>query len=136
MLAHRLAAAVLEGEDPKSFLKRVMPSMKIMPRPEHVYYELEAREEYDSPEDHFTDPDDAAFCHNQLARGNMWGWCCAHVMAKFTTDEGEEIVGDDWLGGCSYLSEEDFKQPGGYYDDMKKEAYAELCKKLAKLGYK
>jgi hypothetical protein len=55
---------------------------------------------------------------DQLAQGNVWAWCVAKVTALL--DDGR--YGTDHLGGCSYKDEEDFKT-GGYYDDMKDEAY-------------
>lgn len=63
---------------------------------------------------------------NQLRRGNQWAWCSVKVTARWKGYEGH-----DYLGGCSYKSKDDFCQPGGYYDDMKDEALAELNKQLA-----
>ena len=48
----------------------------------------------------------------QLAAGNEYAWCSIRVVCRY---EGYET--DDWLGCCSYASEEDFKA-GGYYEDM------------------
>ena len=66
--------------------------------------------------------------HRQLDNGNDWAWCTVRVTAEF-----EGLLGDDYLGCCSYKSEDDFKQPGGYYDDMKACALAELNAKLSRV---
>ncbi len=66
---------------------------------------------------------------DQLNSGNDWAWCWVRVEVKW-----HGFTGDDTLGGCSYLSEEDFRKPGGYFDDMVNvclarinEAYARAC---------
>lgn len=51
---------------------------------------------------------------------NPWAWCTVRVIAKW-----DEFEGDDYLGCCSYDSEEDFKE-GGYYEDMKTSALENL----------
>jgi hypothetical protein len=62
-----------------------------------------------------------------LDSGNEWAWCTVKVTARL---KGTEVAGWDFLGGCSYESEAEFKTPGGYYDDMMSEAKADLIKKL------
>lgn len=134
MTAQQLVNALLDGEDPKEFLRRTAPRSRL-PRPEDVEYDLEAEWEHESPEDHFQFPEDVQFARNAIHNDNVWGWCSTHVTAKWTTPEGKEVTGDDYLGGCSYHSRADFMQPGGYYDDMKSQAYDDLCKNLERLGY-
>lgn len=56
-----------------------------------------------------------------LESGNEWAWCTVRVTGKW---EGLKAV--DYLGGCSYKSQEDFCAPGGYYDDMRATVLAEL----------
>lgn len=56
-----------------------------------------------------------------LEAGNEWAWCCAKVTAEWNGFEGE-----DYLGGCSYRDEADFKAEGGYYEDMKERALDDL----------
>jgi hypothetical protein len=70
----------------------------------------------------------------QLKSGNDWAWCTVKVTARVEFD----FFGVDYLGCCSYMSEDDFKK-GGYYEDMKANALndlnkqgQELCKKLNK----
>ena len=103
-----------------------------------VTYELECLPEYDAPEGHFAsgdDEDDKATCQwirDELAAGNPWAWCCAKVTARYKGIDG--IEGASYLGGCSYRSEEDFRQPGDYFDDMKADAAADLRAQLEKLA--
>ena len=56
----------------------------------------------------------------QLENGNEWAWCTIEVKAKY-----KSLEASDYLGCCSYASEEDFKKDG-YYLDMKDRAFEEL----------
>lgn len=57
----------------------------------------------------------------QLESGNLWAWCTVKVTCYY--DAGlDGISGTDYLGCCSYTSEEDFVN-GGYFEDMKHQAY-------------
>lgn len=63
----------------------------------------------------------------ELEAGNEWAWCVAVVQASWTDPEsGNTFTGEEYLGACSYDSEEDFKQEGGYYEQMKDEAYEDM----------
>lgn len=64
----------------------------------------------------------------QLNNGNEWAWCTVKVSASYKGQEGT-----DYLGGCSYLSEKDFKEDG-YYEDMKQTAFNELIQNLESLN--
>ena len=44
---------------------------------------------------------------------NEWKWCIVEVKGEFN---GLEF--SDYLGGCSYESEEEFIKTSGYYKDM------------------
>lgn len=57
---------------------------------------------------------------HQLNSGNQWAWCCAKMTAKYKGFEGV-----DYLGGCSYESEENFRKDG-YFEDMKVQALGAL----------
>lgn len=83
---------------------------------------LVARDEDDAPEGHFSEPADARWVRDQIQAGNEWAWFCAEVRATYAG-----YVGRDTLGGCSYLSEADFRRPGGYYDDMVTAAIDDLA---------
>jgi len=45
----------------------------------------------------------------------------------------KKTIAEDYLGGCTYESEEDFKKDG-YYADMKQNAYNSLIKQLKDLA--
>ncbi len=55
-----------------------------------------------------------------LNSGNEWAWCTVKVVVCW-----KDFYGSDFLGCCSYDSEEDFKH-GGYYDDMVDNALDDL----------
>jgi hypothetical protein len=61
---------------------------------------------------------------------NEWAWCSVKVTAKWAGFEGV-----DYLGGCSYLDEADFRQPGGYFEDMQKEALTDLKRNIERAGW-
>jgi hypothetical protein len=65
----------------------------------------------------------------RLKHGDTWAWCIVKVTAS-VCHEGETFTGVAILGGCSYSSEDDFKQSGGYFDDMKQEAFENLVNEL------
>ena len=62
----------------------------------------------------------------ELRSGNDWAWCCIEVKATW-----KEFEGSDFLGCCSYCSEENFKAPGGYYEDMQAEALSSLNENIS-----
>jgi hypothetical protein len=76
--------------------------------------------------DEDTDAEAARWIYDQLDRGNEWAWCTVVVKAKW-----KEFEGRDCLGCCSYESEESFRQPGGYFDDMRAQALADLNRNIA-----
>lgn len=57
----------------------------------------------------------------RLERGDIWAWCSVTVRAEY-----RGFLGTDHLGACSYASEKDFREPGGYFDDMCREAFDQL----------
>lgn len=76
-------------------------------------------------EDGSNDDELCAWIRDELNRGNYWAWCVAHVTVMY-----DDLKAEEWLGGCSYKSKEDFMQPGGYYDSMIDEAIETLAKDL------
>jgi hypothetical protein len=76
--------------------------------------------------DDMTDRKTEKWIYDQLRRGNQWAWCMVRVVARW-----KEYEADDTLGACSYRSEKQFREPGGYFDDMKHEALANLNAELA-----
>lgn len=63
----------------------------------------------------------------QLDGGNPWAWCTVRVTAVY-----KSFRGTDYLGACSYKSEEDFREAGGYFDDMCQAALADLNNEIAR----
>jgi hypothetical protein len=92
--------------------------------PEHTPIQGNAMASGDDELDHKVERDILA----DLQAGNPWAWCCVKVTAAF---RGLEET--DYLGCCSYESEEGFREPGGYFDDMKATARDRLLKTLTDL---
>ena len=60
----------------------------------------------------------------RLDDGNIWAWAMVRCTARY---EGiDSLSGVDYLGCCSYTDEDEFKQPGGYWDEMKDTARDDL----------
>lgn len=92
-----------------------------------VIITLSAQED-DQPLDPDMDPSCHEWVREQRAKGNdLWSWADVTVTAKFGGVEAS-----DYLSGCMYESEEDFKNPEGYYTDMCVTAIENLRAKLAK----
>ncbi len=66
----------------------------------------------------------------KLRNGDLWAWCTV----KCTAAMGE-AQGTDYLGCCSYRSTQEFIQPGGYWDDMKAQALADMLRNRAPKGW-
>jgi hypothetical protein len=69
-----------------------------------------------------------AWIRDELRSGNYWAWCVAHVTVMY-----DDLKAEEWLGGCSYESEADFKK-GGYYESMIDEALRSLAKDLESMA--
>jgi hypothetical protein len=78
-----------------------------------------------SAHDPETDRKQEQWIRDQLKSGNEWAWCTAHVIATF-----KGVVGEDYLGCCSYLSEDDFRTTSMYYEDMVREACGHIADQL------
>jgi hypothetical protein len=131
--AQLLVTALLDaGEDPKDFLRNVAP--REFPPLDEVEFNMDVQWEGDlDPEDQFDNPEDVAWVRQQIRADNVWGWCRVAMRASWRDpNTDKEYEGWDYLGACSYENEASFKQPGGYYDDMKQQAYDELQAEVAK----
>lgn len=62
--------------------------------------------------DEETDRETEKSIEEQLKAGNPWAWCIVEVRGEY-----KGLSASEFLGGCSYESEDDFKR-GGYYEDM------------------
>lgn len=97
-----------------------------------IEYTLEAEPETISPEgnasaiDDETDAEILSEIYRRLDAGDIWAWCSVKVTATHPDLPGFEGV--DYLGGCNYADEEDFKK-GGYWEDMKAQAREDLLKR-------
>lgn len=69
----------------------------------------------------------------RLYSGDVWAWASVAVHAVLLDEDGGEVArGSDYLGGCSYADENDFKADG-YYTDMCNAALRDLraeCERL------
>lgn len=98
-----------------------------------IEYTLTAEQDYIPVRGNAMASGDAAFdraCEDRiieyLESGDIWAWAAVTVTAKVIGENGEEFKGRAVLGGCSYENEEDFRAPGGYFEDLKKEAADDL----------
>jgi hypothetical protein len=105
-----------------------MAAKKITAKSPGVVIELLREEEDQSPRDQFSEPEDVEFVEREIENGNPWAWFVAHVRVTYKGI----LSHDDYLGGCSYKNEKDFKK-GGYYDDMVNNCLSEINKQLAAL---
>jgi hypothetical protein len=62
----------------------------------------------------------------RLRWGDPWAWAQVTVTAMWNG-----FFGHAHLGGCSYRDAKEFCQPGGYYDDLCKEALDDLNDSIA-----
>ena len=74
--------------------------------------------------DEKTDRETVKSINDELDRGNVWAWCMVKMTARYGNFEGV-----NYLGGCSYIDEKDFKR-GGYYESMKEEAFNDLMRAI------
>lgn len=101
--------------------------MKIRPLEENdVRIEVLAVQETDDPDLHlhFDNKDVINEIRRRIEAGDVWGWCEVTVRASIGS-----VYGESCLCACSYESEEDFRQDA-YFEDLKKEALAELNRKV------
>ncbi len=59
----------------------------------------------------------------------LWGWSCVRVTVSYGP-----LSGVDYLGGCSYESEEDFRADSMYFEDMCETALAALQNQVDELA--
>lgn len=133
MIAHRIVEALLgEADEVGDFFDRHMPELEY-PSPAQVRYDLSIDAENERPANVFQDdPETVQWIMAELRRGNLYAWFSARCTARWTDSEERDYFGLAYLGCCSYKSREDFMEPGGYWDDMKSEAYDELIKQVRK----
>lgn len=84
---------------------------------------LDVTDEDMDPADSFQSDEDIAF-----AREGGWHWFAARVRVLW----GHDVIGEDYLGGCSYHGLADFIQPGGYFQSMVSEAITDARRTVAR----
>ena len=92
-------------------------TIRVLAEPDHIPVEGNACA---SGDDDF----DREVEHNILCRlqqGDVWAWAAVTIVVVWGQFEGRA-----YLGCCSYADENDFRQPGCYFDDLVAEALAEL----------
>ncbi len=123
--------------DPKSF---VMARKELyLPQPNEVAYDVFPEEEHMDFHGHFASDEPELdrqleeWIERQLEMGNQWAWCSAKVVATWTDPMLEETFhGYAYLGGCNYKNKKEFCAKGGYYPQMKDEAYEDLIQQIEK----
>ena len=61
----------------------------------------------------------------RLDNGDVWAWADVTVVARY-----ENWKGYDYLSGCCYEDEDDFRRNSGYFEDMCKTALKDLNDQL------
>ena len=65
----------------------------------------------------------------RLDDNDVWAWASVRVVAEVIGPGSNDLIGEDFLGCCTYDSEEEFKQ-SDYYEAMCFAARVDLVKKL------
>lgn len=64
----------------------------------------------------------------RLEQDDVWAWATVRV-----TSEWECLSASEYLGCCCYADENEFREEGGYFDDMIHEALSNLNLRLRNL---
>lgn len=102
--------------------------MKLENIMKEVEFTIECMPEDHGPEGEFDLQEDVDQIRADM-EWNEWAWCIVKVTASIP---GLDIEGTDYLGGCSYKNKADF-ETGGYYEDMKAQALADLCEEYKRM---
>ena len=73
---------------------------------------FEVEDEDTQASDLIEDEKTLKWIEDSYENGNPYAWFCAKITVKY-----KDFEATDYLGGCSYKNEKDFKN-GGYYWDM------------------
>jgi len=66
-----------------------------------------------NPQDHIEDQESINTINKRLELGDIWAWTCVEIKGVYKNI----LSASDYLGACSYKSEDDFIK-GAYYQDM------------------
>lgn len=69
---------------------------------------------------------------DRLRNGDMSAWFSAHVTVRIP--DCADLIGEDWLGCCSYTSLEEFEK-SETMAEMKRQALYGLCSKLIEMKW-
>jgi len=98
-------------------IRREEAMIRVLAEPDHVPVEgnacVSGNESFDLEVEH------NILC--RLQQEDVWAWAAVTIVVSWGLFEARTH-----LGCCSYADETDFKQPGGYFDDMVAEALDEL----------
>jgi hypothetical protein len=99
----------------------------------NIRFRLECLNEDVCPEDDLEE-ENAKIVRAKINAGNDWAWFCAKVTAELVDPSTSAVVaaGTDYLGCCSYDSEEDFRACP-YFESMKTEALKDLRSDVERL---
>lgn len=92
-----------------------------------VEVDLTAEWEDQAIEQFFEDPDDVMLIRERMEDGSIWSWAVVKVRVELRGMSAESCV-----GGCSYASEDDFKENGGF-DEMIDECVEELAQDIERI---
>ena len=99
---------------------------------EECVFEVVCHEEDMPPSGAGMAPDFVSDVYRMVDKHGRWGWCQVEVVARVRgVPELKRFAGTAWLGQCCYKDEADFKDEGGYYEDMCAEACEDLNKNIA-----
>lgn len=113
-----------------------MNELKIAKLLKQATVTLVVEQDQESHLDHFCSDDKEADrkleqeISERLDRGDVWAWCCVKVVATLEIDGTQYRGESDWLGGCSYADEREFRTPGDYFTDMQTTALDALATQL------
>lgn len=93
----------------------------------HVKITLLHEDEDEDFHTHFDDPDTVVWIQEQLQKNNYWAWFTAHIIGEFGG-----LRAENWLCGCSYESEKNFREDE-YYESMVEAVTEELAQNIEKL---
>lgn len=78
--------------------------------------------------------DYVAAVRQNLRKSRKWGWC--DVTVEVSLVRGPKLSGRDYLGCCSHISQKDFVENSGYYEQMVQEAIGDLQERLCEFQEK
>jgi hypothetical protein len=94
---------------------------------ENLVIEFTPEIEYISPYDYLEKQDADYVCKE--SEYNDYAWFCAKVEVTY-----KELLATDYLGGCTYKSEKDFKENSGYYEDMVQTCIDEINREINEIN--